>query len=231
MTLTRSLWLPLLSALVFLGAARADEADAVLDRVEFQTQAAREVDNDLTRVVLAVEKENADPARLADEINRAMDWALKAARAEAGVRSRSGAYHTFPVYDQQRIVRWRAAQELILEGEQSTALNGLVGRLQERLQVRSMTFGVSEQQRARIEQALTQEALDNFRERAQAIAQRLGASGYDIVRLQLQDDAGMPPMPVQSMARMLKTEDAAVASEAGTSRLSVGVYAVIQLRR
>lgn len=231
MTLTRWLWLPLFSVLVFLGAARADEADAVLDRVEFQTQAAREVDNDLTRVVLAVEKENADPARLADEINRAMDWALKAARAEAGVRSRSGAYHTFPVYDQQRIVRWRAAQELILEGEQSTALNGLVGRLQERLQVRSMTFGVSEQQRARIEQALTQEALDNFRERAQAIAQRLGASGYDIVRLQLQDDAGMPPMPVQSMARMLKTEDAAVASEAGTSRLSVGVYAVIQLRR
>lgn len=231
MTLTRSLWLPLLSALVFLGAARADEADAVLDRVEFQTQAAREVDNDLTRVVLAVEKENADPARLADEINRAMDWALKTARAEAGVRSRSGAYHTFPVYDQQRIVRWRAAQELILESEQNTTLNGLVGRLQERLQVRSMTFGVSEQQRARIEQTLTQEALDNFRERAQAIAQRLGASGYDIVRLQLQDDAGMPPMPVQSMARMLKTEDAAVASEAGTSRLSVGVYAVIQLRR
>jgi len=33
------------------------------------------------------------------------------------------------------------------------------------------------------------------------------------------------------MARMLKAEDAAVASEAGTSRLSVGVYAVIQLRR
>ncbi|MBK9132026.1 MAG: SIMPL domain-containing protein [Gammaproteobacteria bacterium] len=231
MTLTRSLWLPLLSALVILGAARADESDTALDRVEFQTQAAREVDNDLTRVVLAVEKENADPARLADEINRAMDWALKAARAEAGVRSRSGAYHTFPVYDQQRIVRWRAAQELILESEQNAMLNGLVGRLQERLQVRSMTFGVSEQQRARIEQALTQEALDNFRERAQAIAQRLGASGYDIVRLQLQDDAGMPPMPVQSMARMLKTEDAAVASEAGTSRLSVGVYAVIQLRR
>lgn len=231
MTLTRSLLLPLFSALVFLGAARADESDTVLDRVEFQTQAAREVDNDLTRVVLAVEKENADPARLADEINRAMDWALKTARAQAGVRSRSGAYHTFPVYDQQRIVRWRAAQELILESEQNTTLNGLIGRLQERLQVRSMTFSVSEQQRARTEQALTQEALDNFRERAQAIAERLGAAGYDIVRLQLQDDAGMPPMPVQSMARMLKAEDAAVASEAGTSRLSVGVYAVIQLRR
>ncbi len=231
MNLSRSLYLTLACSLLLLGGARADETEAGLDRIEFQTQAAREIDNDLTRVVLAVEKENADPARLADDINRAMDWALKTARAQSGVRSRSGAYHTFPVYDQQRIVRWRAAQELILESEQNATLNGLVGRLQERLQVRSMNFDVSEPQRARVGQELTHEALDNFRQRAQSIAERLGATSYDIVRLQLQDDAGAPPMPVQSMARMLKVEDTAVASEAGTSRLSVGVYAVIQLRR
>lgn len=231
MTMARSLFLIPLCILGLFSAARADEADTMLDRIEFQTQAAREVDNDLTRVVLTVEKENADPARLADEVNRAMDWALKTARAQTGVRSRSGAYQTYPVYDQQRIVRWRATQELILESEQNAMLNSLVGRLQERLQVRSMNFGVSERQRARIEQELTDEALDNFRQRAQAIAQRLGAAGYDIVRLQLQDDAGAPPMPVHTMARMLKAEDTAVASEAGTSRLGVGIYAVIQLRR
>ncbi|MGE0372050.1 MAG: SIMPL domain-containing protein [Gammaproteobacteria bacterium] len=229
--MARLLLTSLFSLLACLGAAHADETGTALDRVEFQTQAAREVDNDLMRVVLAVEKENADPARLADEINRTMDWALQQARAETGVRSRSGAYHTFPVYDQRRIARWRAVQELILESEQDTVLNGLVGRLQERLQVRSMSFGVSERQQARVEQELTGEALDNFRQRAQAIVERLGAAGYDIVRLQLQDNGGAPPMPMHSMARMLKAEDAAVASEAGTSRLSVGVYAVIQLRR
>lgn len=229
--MTRLLLTSLFSLLACLGAAHADETGTALDRVEFQTQAVREVDNDLMRVVLAVEKENADPARLADEINRTMDWALQQARAETGVRSRSGAYHTFPVYDQRRIARWRAVQELILESEQDTVLNGLVGRLQERLQVRSMSFGVSERLRARVEQELTGEALDNFRQRAQAITERLGASGYDIVRVQLQDNAGAPPMPMQTMARMLKAEDTAVASEAGTSQLSVGVYAVIQLRR
>lgn len=128
-------------------------------------------------------------------------------------------------------MRWRAVQELGSESEQSAALNGLAWRLQDRLQVRAMTFSVSEGQQARVEQELTGEALDNFKQRAQAIAERLGAAGYDIVRLQLQQDAGAPPMPMQSMVRMLKTEDAPVASEAGTSRLTVGVYAVIQLRR
>jgi predicted secreted protein len=230
--MTRLLPVSLLVALTFTGSAWAQDTRSVLDRVEFQTQATREVDNDLMRVVLAVEKEHADAARLADEINRAMDWALQQARAQTGVRSRSGNYHTFPVYDQQRIVRWRAVQELVLESEQAATLNGLVGRLQDRLQVRTMSFSVSEQQQARIEQELTGEALNNFRQRAQAVVERLGAAGYDIVRLQLQDNAGAPPMPMQSMARMLKTEDAAaVASEAGTSRLSVGVYAEIQLRR
>jgi predicted secreted protein len=222
----------LLIAAAGLNAAWADETATTLDQIEFQTQAAREVDNDQMQVVLAAEKENTDPARLADEINRAMDWALQQARAQSGVRSRSGAYHTYPVYDQQRIVRWRATQELILEGGQTAALNGLVGRLQDRLQVRAMNFTVSEQRQGQIEKELTGEALDNFRQRAQAIAERLGAAGYDIVRLQLQDNAGAPPpTPMPVMERMLKAADTAVASEAGTSRLTVGVYAVIRLRR
>jgi len=230
--MTRLLLISLLSALTCLSAVRADDDDSVLNRVEFQAQAMREVDNDLMRVVLAVEKEHADPARLADEINRAMDWALQQVRTESGVRSRSGAYHTFPVYEQQRVVRWRGIQELVLESDQgAAALSNLVGRLQERLQVRAMSFGVSERQQARIAQELTGEALDNFRQRAQAITERLGAAGYDIVRLQLQDSAGAPPVPMQSMARALKTEDAPLASEAGTSTVSVGVYALIQLRR
>ena len=230
--MTRTLIATLCAALAVGTAARADDADTAFDRIEFQTQATREVDNDLTRVVLAVEKEHADPARLADEIIRAMAWALQQVRTQDGIRSRSGAYHTFPVYDQDRIVRWRAAQELILEGEQNAPLNALVGRLQDRLQVRSMNFSVSEKMQVDIEQELTGEALDNFRRRAQAIAARLGATGYDIVRLQLQDEAGAPPpLPMQSMVRALKVEDAPVASDPGTSRLVVGVYAVIQLRR
>lgn len=227
--MTRIFIAALLTALAYFTTARADDPEPALGRIEFQTQAMREVDNDLMQVVLAVEKENTDPARLADEINRTMGWALQQTRAQAGVHSRSGGYHTFPVYDQQRIVRWRAVQELILESEQDAVLNNLIGRLQDRMQVRTMSFNVSERQRAQIEHELNGEALDNFKERAQAIAERLGASGYDIVRLQLQDSPVAPPMPM--MARMLKTVEAPVASEAGTSHLTVGVYAVIQLRR
>lgn len=219
----------LLATAACAGAAAAEDAEPAFNRIEFHTQAVREVENDVTRVVLAVEKEDTDPARLAEEINRTMTWALQQARAEAEVQSRSGNYQTFPVYDKQRVVRWRASQQLTVESDRNAVINTLVGRLQDRLQVRAMSFAVSERQQAQVGQELLGEALDNFRVRAQAIADRLGAAGYDIVRLQLQDDTVIAPLP--AVARMMKAEDAPVASEAGTSRIALGVYAVIQLRQ
>ena len=44
--------------------------------------------------------------------------------------------------------RWRGTQELILEGTDFAALGGLIGRLQERLQVASIDFSVSPARRA-----------------------------------------------------------------------------------
>lgn len=210
--------------------AFAAEGGETLNRVEFQVRAEREATNDLSQATLVAEHEHADPARLAAEINRTMAWALERVRATDGVRARSGSYRTWPIYDQRRITRWRASQELMLESAQSERLNTLVGSLQERLQVRDMRFTVSPEQQRRLEESLTAEALDRFRQRAGALAERLGASGYDIVRLQVHEDGGShpPPMP---MARMMSmAEDAAVVTEPGTTRIGVSVHAVIRLR-
>jgi predicted secreted protein len=205
-------------------AAGAADSEA-MNRIEFQVRAERDAVNDLSQATLVVEGENVDPARLAADINKTMAWALEQVRAADGVRARSGDYRTFPVYSQRRITHWRATQELTLESARSEQLNALVGKLQDRLQVRGMHFTVSPEQRRDIEEALTGEALDRFRQRAAAIAERLGAKGYDIVHLQVQDDGGIRPMP---MARAMSLPEE-VASEPGTSRLGVSVHAVIRL--
>jgi predicted secreted protein len=222
--------LPLLAALLLLPGLAPAADDESLNRVEFQVQAAREVDNDLARAVLAVERENAEAAQLADDVNRDMAWALEQARTRKTVKAHSGGYRTYPVHDQQRIVRWRAEQELALESADTAALNGLVGRLQDRLQVRSMAFTVSDARRRETEGLLTGTALDDFRRRAEAIAQRLGAKGYDIVQLQIQEGGDQPPPSPFLSRAMAVPADTAVASEPGSSRLTVGVRAVIRLR-
>ncbi len=225
--------LPILLTLALLPVGTALAADSAdrepLNRVEFQVRAEREAGNDLARATLAAESEHGDPARLAAVINETMRWALEQARVAEGVQARSGDYRTWPVYTQRRITNWRAAQELVLEAAQVEHLNALIGKLQARLQVRSMDFTISGERRRGIEEGLTHEALDHFRERAGAIAERLGAHGYDIVQLQIQDDSARPP-PIALVRTMGMPEDSAVASEPGTSRIGVTVHAVIRLR-
>lgn len=210
-------------------AALADEGE-MLHRVEFNVQVGREAQNDLATAVMAVEKENADPAQLAQEINKTMAEALKQAKGQAGVRVRSGNYRSYPVQEERRIVGWRAEQELILESGDATALHRLVGTLQNKLLLRSIAYTVSPERSAQLEDGLTADALDAFKARAASIAERLGAKGYDIVQLRL-DGAMPPPMPIMMRAMAMK-EDAslAVAGEPGTSRLTSGVQAIIRLK-
>lgn len=207
-------------------AALAEEEE--LHRVEFNVRVEREAQNDLVQAVMAVEKENVDPARLAQDVNQAMAGALRDAKAQPAVRVRSGNYRTYPVHEQRRIARWRAEQELILEGEDAEAVHRLLGALQDRLVLRSIGYTVSPEQNRRLEDGLTVEALEAFKARAALVAQHLDAAGYDIVRLHLSGGAP-PPMPMM-MARAMAMEDASVAGEPGTSRVAAGIHAVIRLR-
>lgn len=217
----------LLGLCIPLFTAHAEER---LHLVEFQVQVEREVQNDLIRAVLAVERENVDAARLAQDVNQIMARALGEAREQAGVRVRSGNYRTWPVQEQRRIVRWRAEQEMILEGEEPESLHRLIGALQDRLLLRGISYTVSPQQGRELEQALTAEALEAFKARADLVVEGLGAAGYDVVRLRINGGGMQPPVPMMMSRTMAMAEDAAVAGEPGTSRLGTAVHAVIQLR-
>jgi predicted secreted protein len=208
--------------------ALADDDDE-LHRVSFSVQVGRETQNDLASAVMAVEKENADPAALAQDVNRTMAAALKQAKAQSGVTVRSGNYRSYPVQQDGRIVRWHAEQELILESGDAAKLHGLLGALQEKLLLRGLNYTVSPEQSSKLEEGLTADALDAFKARATLIAERLGAKGYDIVQLNL-DGAAQPPMPMMRTMAMRAEAALPVAGEPGTSRITSGVQAVIRLK-
>lgn len=227
-TLIAVIAIPVLTATAASAAAPTDSRP--VNEVAFQVGAEREITNDLMQATLVAELENTDPGRLAVELNRTMAWALEQVRADDGVRARSGNYRTWPVQvaNQRRISHWRASQELLLETGEPERLNRLIGKLQERLQVRGMHFTVSPAQRRALEESLTTEALGQFRERAGAITAALDASGYDIAEIRIHGAGGEPPNRL--MRTMSIAEDAPVASEPGVSRLGVTVDATIRLR-
>ena len=97
--------------------ATSDEVVKVLGddahiKVSLQITQTVEIDNDLMLATLSMESEDKDSARVADQVNRGMKWALEIAQQQPGVNARSGSYRTFPVYKTQRLHHWRAACRL-----------------------------------------------------------------------------------------------------------------------
>jgi predicted secreted protein len=211
------------------GVATADEA-AQTRRVSFRVESSREVVNDWLRAALVVTDEDADPAQLANRVNERMDWALGVARAEKRVKVQSGGYNTHPVYDKNRIRRWRASQQLWIESADFDAATRLIGELQSRLQLQSLSFSVSPEERRKVGDALIEEALAAFKARADLVRSSLGASGYEIVHLGIDTPGGPPPpRPMMRAAAMSEAAVAPPAVEGGSTRVIVHIDATIEL--
>ena len=213
----------------FMGAVHAD-TDNVYNRVRLQAQQLEAVSNDTMHVTLNAFGEAREPASLATGINEDMEWALEIARRQQGITSRTGGYQTYPVYKDNVLKGWRGEQSLELEGKDILAMSRLAGELQGKLQVKSMSFSVSDAKRTGVENRLISRALDAFKARAAIVVDNLHATGYRIVEMTISTSSQRPPAPypVARMATTMQAESR-VAVEAGESDVSVMVSGTVEL--
>jgi len=203
------------------------------DQVSFQVEVGRDVENDRVTAILNVTAEALKPAKLADSINSTMTWALEQARANQKVKVRSGAYQTYPVYEDKKIVRWRGRQELQLESPDVDQLSELVGTLQSRLQMQSLQFSVSPGKRRQVEDALIEQALAAYQQRAEIIRKSLGAQGYRLLEVNIHTAGQDRPIPLraEAVSMMSRSSVSQPAMEQGTSRVNVQASGKIRLLR
>ena len=145
---------------------------------------------------------------------------------------RSGSYSTHPIYDDGRVVRWRASQDLILESGDVDRLSGLIGELQSASVLLSgIQFGVKRETRAALEDELISEALKRFRTRADLVARGLGSDEWSLIDVSVGTSNSAPPRRHMERARMQSFSDAAPAPalEAGTSEVRVQASGTIEL--
>jgi predicted secreted protein len=214
------------------GVSLADSEQAE-DQVSFQVEVGRDVENDRVTAILNVTAEALKPAKLADTINSTMAWALEQAQANQKVKSRSGAYQTYPVYEDKKIVRWRGRQELQLESQDVDQLSELVGTLQSRLQMQSLQFSVSPDKRRQVEDELIEQALAAYQQRAEIIRKSLAAQGYKLLEVKIHTAGQDRPIPVRAEAASMLSRSSVSqpAMEQGTSRVNVQASGKIRLLR
>lgn len=215
---------------VFASIGLADD-ELRYNQVRLQSQQTESVSNDTMHVTLQTYAEMQDPAKLATRINQEMEWALAQAKQVKGVKLRTGSYQTWPVTRKEVTTGWRGQQDLILESRDTEALSRLTGRLQDKLQIKSMNFTVSDEKRVTVENRLIDLALNAFKERARIVGDNLKADGYRIVEINVGTSTVRPPMMHQArMASMSMEASDAVAVEGGESDVRITVNGTIELK-
>lgn len=203
--------------------------DVLFDVIKLQVQVEAQVPNDRMQVILAAEKEGTDPQEISRTINQTMRWALDIIKQYPDIDSRSGNYRTTPIYNKQTISAWRSVQEIVLESESISKLSELTGTLQQRLQVRNMSFSPSKEQADEFEARLVDEGMQAFRTRAEQLRKHMNGRQYRIIEIHINTGRQHPPSRHETSAvRSLSMDATPPAVEAGTSELTVTVSGSIQ---
>jgi predicted secreted protein len=202
------------------------------NRVDFNVEASREVQNDLLVAQMAIDAEDKLPAGVAQKLNAALNDALNKARKYASIKTSSGNQSTYPTYTgTSHISGWHGHGELHIESRDFKAAGELIAELQTTLQLGNVQFIVAEDTRRKIENDLINEAIHAFQTRAEAIRSAMGGKIFKTVHIAI-NQGGMPqPYPRVAMMRTMAAE-AIPAPEfsGGDSRLTVQVSGTIEIQ-
>jgi predicted secreted protein len=193
-----------------------------------------EVQQDLLTLTLTTTREGSDPNAIQSQLKTALDAALAEARRSAQpgqLDVRTGNFSLYPRHSQGgRIAAWQGTAELVLEGRDFARITQLAGRIQT-MTVGGVQFGLSREQRSKVETDAQAIAIEQFKARAAELARSFGFSGYGLREVAVHtQDAGIP-RPVRSMALAgVPQAEMAVPVEAGKSAVTVTVTGSVQLR-
>ena len=193
-----------------------------------------EVQQDLLTLSLTTTRDGADADAVQSQLKIALDAALAEARKSAQpgqLDVRTGHFGLYPRHGQGgRITGWQGTAELVLEGRDFTRITQTAGRIQT-MTIGGVSFGLSREQRAKVEGDAQTIAIERFKLKAAELARGFGFSGYSLreVAVNTQDQGAPRPMRSMAMASAPQAE-MAVPVEAGKSTVIVTVSGSVQLR-
>jgi len=202
---------------------------------QLHASANEDIANDLMVVTLK-SLHQADSAQQASEqVNKDMQWALSELSKDARVSAKTEGYRTYPQYRNEKIRAWTVAQNLRLESDDFEWLTDKIAKLQERLNVQSMSFGVKPETRTILENKLMTEVLAAYRQRADIVVNAMQAKGYKIVNTSINTQGSYSPQFAQRsqgkslQISALSESHTQPAVESGETKITVNVNGQVQL--
>ncbi len=205
------------------------------DVVQFSATAAVEARQDLLSVTLRATREGSDASAVQEQLKSVLDAALADARASAqagAMDARSGNFSLAPRQGRDgRITAWQGSAELVLSGRDVERITAAAGRIQG-MTVAAVVFGLSREQRDRLESQARLQAIERFRSRAGEIARAFGFAGYTLreVNIDSQEQGAVVRPRLIAMEARSSGVDAPLPVEAGMATVQVTVNGSVQLK-
>lgn len=203
--------------------------------VQLSASGSVEVQQDLLSIVMSTTREGSDAAGVQNLLKTALDAALAEARkmAQPGqLDLRTGNFSLYPRYGRDgKSIGWQGSAELVLEGRDFARISGTAGKIQT-LTVGSVSFGLSREQRTKVEGDAQGIAIERFKARATEIARGFGFAGYTLREVNVSaSEQGFTPRPrVMALEARAAMAEAPVPVEAGKTAVSVTVSGAVQLK-
>lgn len=199
--------------------------------IQLQADATREVANNQMEAILFTELNSKSPASLSQDISKILNEAMRQAAKYPQVKVSTGAQNTYPVYDDKnKLSSWRARAQIELKSTDFKATSDLIAALQDRMQVQSINFSVSDQERKRVESELLVEASQAFQQRARLVQQSWQATGFELVSMDLNAvNNDRPPILYAMAARDAKGPAESQNVQGGNSQIRVNASGSVQL--
>lgn len=227
----------LAAGLGFSGAAVQAQSPAPAPRevVQFSATATAEARQDLLSVTLRTTREGSEPMMVQEQLKSTLEAALADARVagQAGaLEVRSGNFSLVPRQGRDgRITAWQGSAEMVLSGRDFERIAATAGRIQG-MTVASVVFGLSREQRERLESQARLQAIERFRTRAGEIARAFGFATYTLreVNIDSQEQGALIRPRLMAMEARSSVADAPLPVEAGMATVQVTVNGSVQLK-
>lgn len=193
-----------------------------------------EVQQDLLSLSLTTTREGPDAATVQNQLKAALDAALTEAKKAASpgqLDVRTGNFSLHPRYSRdQKISGWSGTAELVLEGRDFPRITSTAGKIQT-MTMGGVGFGLSREQRAKVEGEAQTVAIERFKARASELARGFGFAGYTLREVAVNsNDQGYPRPRMMAMEMKAAQADVPVPVEPGKSSVVVTVSGSVQLR-
>ncbi len=206
-----------------------------LNVLQLSASGSVEVRQDLLRMRLQTTRDGTDAAGVEAELKTALDTALVEARksAESGqLDVQTGNFRMSPRTTREgKIDGWRGSAELLIEGRDFPRIARTAGHIST-LTVSGVSFDLSREERAKAEVDAQRMAIDEFKQKAAALAAAFGFSAYTLREVSVNANGGDFPRPraMAMRAQSALASDAPVPVEAGNATVVVNVSGSVQLK-